>query len=54
MTKRRQMTLLGVGAQPPWVPRSTRATFFMALAEYACAIDNPAHMIRYVLVLGTL
>jgi hypothetical protein len=54
MTKRRQKTLLGVGAQTPWAPRLTRATLFMALAEYVRAIDHPTHMIRYVLALGTL
>jgi hypothetical protein len=45
---------MGVGAQPSWVPRSTQATFFMALAYYARVIDHPAHMIQYVLVSVTL
>jgi hypothetical protein len=45
---------MGVGAQPPWAPRSTRATFFMGLANYVRAIDHPALMIRNVLVSDTL
>lgn len=45
---------MGVGAQPVWVPRLTRATFFMTLANYVRAIDHRAHMTRYVLVPVTL
>nr|AAT08019.1 putative aminoalcoholphosphotransferase [Zea mays] len=27
-----------VGAQPPWMPRSTQTTLFMALADYVCVV----------------
>ena len=45
---------MAVGARPLLAPRSTRATFFMGLADYVYAIDHPALMIRYALVSDTL